>query len=144
VSRLPRRTGPSDRSAYALAALLAVAGTTHFVMPHPYDTIVPRLLPGPPRAWTLASGAAELACALAVAQPRTRRMGATAAAILFVAVFPANVQMAIDWRSRPLSDRLVAYGRLPLQIPLVIWALRIRAARPPRGLRRLAGRRSGP
>jgi uncharacterized membrane protein len=144
----PRQTGSSNRSAYALATLLAVAATTHFALPGPYDAIVPRLLPGPARAWTLASGVAELGCALAIAEPRTRRLGATAAAILFVAVFPANVQMAIDWGSRPLTDRLVAYGRLPLQIPLVIWALRVRSARAAGAtggtLRRLAGRRSEP
>jgi uncharacterized membrane protein len=118
----------SSRSAYALAALLAVAGTTHFVLPRFYDAIVPHQLPGSPRAWTLVSGAVELACAAAVAAPRTRRLGATAAAVLFVVVFPANVQMAVDWHTRPLPDRLVAYGRLPLQIPLVIWALRVRRA----------------
>lgn len=126
----PRR---SSRAALGLALLLAAAGVTHFVTPRFYDAIVPDRLPGAPRTWTLLSGVAELACAAAVAHPRTRRAGASAAAVLFVAVFPANVQMAIDWQDRPLPDRLVAYGRLPLQVPLVIWALRVRrrAARPP-------------
>jgi len=41
-----------------LAALLAAAGLTHFAMPRPYDTIVPRAMPGSPRLWTYASGAA--------------------------------------------------------------------------------------
>lgn len=139
MSRL-HATGGRDRPALALAALLAVAGTTHFAAPHFYDAIVPRRLPGPARAWTLVSGAAELACAVAMVRRRTRRLGATAAAILFVAVFPANVQMAIDWRGRPMPERLVAYGRLPLQIPLVIWALRVRARQMP-GVRKPAVRR---
>lgn len=108
-----------------------MAGATHFAAPRFYDAIVPHRLPGSPRTWTLVSGVAELACALALARPRTRRLGAAAAALLFVAVFPANVQMAIDWRGRPLPDRLVAYGRLPLQVQLVIWALRVRAAHTP-------------
>jgi uncharacterized membrane protein len=132
------------RAALALAGLLAVAGTSHFVVPRLYDMIVPPQLPGSPRAWTLVSGAAELACAAAVAHPRTRRLGATAAAVLFVAVFPANVYMAIDWRARPLPERLVAYGRLPLQIPLVIWALRVRRAAWDPATRATTGRRSGP
>ena len=68
----------------------------------------------------------ELACAGAVALPRTRRLGATAAAVLFVAVFPANIQMAVDWRYRSAVDQAIAYGRLPLQIPLVLWALAVR------------------
>jgi uncharacterized membrane protein len=118
-----------------LARLLAVAGVTHFLLPRPYDSIVPRGLPGKPRTWTQLSGAAELAVAAAVASPRTRRAGALAAAGLFVAVFPANVQMARDWRDRPAPLRLAAYLRLPLQIPLIVWALRVsRTARP------LAGR----
>ena len=64
--------------------------------------------------------------AAAVAAPRTRRLGATAAAALFVGVFPANVQMACDWSDRPPAARAVAWGRLPLQVPLVAWALAVR------------------
>jgi uncharacterized membrane protein len=115
----------SKRNAYALAGLMAAAGTTHFVAPKPYDTTVPEQLPGGPRAWTYASGVAELACAAAIVVPKTRRAGALATAALFVAVFPANVKMAYDWRHRPLPQRAVAYGRLPLQAPLVAWALKV-------------------
>jgi uncharacterized membrane protein len=111
-----------------LSLFLGVAGTTHFVMPSFYDRIVPGWLPGSARSWTYISGAAELGCAALVAVPRTRRTGAGLAALLFVAVFPANLQMAIDYRDRGLPERAVAYGRLPLQIPLVVWARRVRAA----------------
>lgn len=116
----------SQAPAWALAGLLTVTGITHFVLPTFYDAIIPTLLPGPVRAWTYASGVAELACAAAVAHPSTRRFGATAAAILFVAVFPANIKMAIDWRRRSAIEQAIAYGRLPLQIPLVIWATWVR------------------
>ena len=47
--------------------------------------------------------------------------------MLFAAVFPANVQMAIDWRHRAAPLRAVVIGRLPLQVPLIWWALRVRA-----------------
>lgn len=113
-------------SAHALAGLLAVAGLTHMAYPKPYDRIVPRVLPGPARWWTYGSGVAELAVAAAVAHPRTRRTAATAAAGLFVAVFPANVKMARDWRDHGATARRVAYARLPLQAPLVAWALQVR------------------
>jgi uncharacterized membrane protein len=113
------------RSATALAWLLTTTGVLHFAAPKPFDTIVPRSLPGSPRTWTYLSGAAELAVAAAVAHPRTRRWGALAAAGLFVAVFPANVKMAHDWRTADPVRRAVAYGRLPLQVPLVAWALRV-------------------
>ena len=114
----------SNRSALILACLLGTAGVTHFARPEPYDVIVPRVLPGPARWWTYASGFAELGVAAAIANPRTRTAGGWAAAALFAAVFPANVQMAIDWRERPLPQRAAAYGRLPLQLPLIWWALR--------------------
>ena len=117
---------PRPSAAAGLAGLLGVAGVLHFVVPKGFDEIVPPALPGAARTWTVVSGLAELACAVAVAHPRTRRAGATAAAVLFVVVFPANVQMAVDWSDRPLPDRLVAYGRLPLQIPLIWWALIVR------------------
>jgi uncharacterized membrane protein len=123
----------SDALAWGLAGLLGVAGIAHFVNPEFFDEIVPRALPGPPRRWTYVSGVAELACASAVMRPSTRRVGGLAAALVFVAVFPANIQMAVDWRSRPVPEQLAAYGRLPLQIPLVLWALKVRRdARPVR------------
>ena len=113
------------KKALGLAALLATSGTLHFQTPRPFDSIVPRALPGKRRTWTYLSGAAELAVAAAVALPRTRRLGGLAAAGLFVGVFPANVKMAVDWRAASPARRAIAYGRLPLQIPLVLWAKRV-------------------
>lgn len=119
-ARLPR---PSPAS--LLAGALVGAGVTHFLVPWPFDTIVPDAVPGPARFWTYASGVAEIGVGAAVAHPETRRLGAYAAAALFVAVFPANVQMAWDWRRKPLPLRAIAYGRLPLQVPMVVQALRV-------------------
>jgi uncharacterized membrane protein len=113
------------RDALALAALLATAGLTHFAKPGPYDAIVPKSLPGSPRTWTYLSGVAELTVAAAVAHPRTRALGGLAAAALFAAVFPANVKMAADWRHATPAKRAIAFGRLPLQVPLVLWGLRV-------------------
>lgn len=124
-----RPNRPSQIPALRLAALLFGAGALHFVRPQPFDAIVPRSLPGTPRMYTYASGAAELATAAALAVPRTRRLGGGLAAALFVAVFPANVQMTIDWfRSNRTSTpaKALAAVRLPLQIPLVAEALRAR------------------
>ncbi|MDH6132112.1 putative membrane protein [Kitasatospora sp. MAA4] len=110
-------------SPYALAALLGAAGVAHFRKPALFDETVPEWLPGQARDWTRASGAAELALAAAVAVPATRRVGGLAGAAFFVAVFPANVKMALDWRTRGSREKALAYGRLPLQVPLVLWAL---------------------
>ncbi|MEU6406544.1 hypothetical protein [Streptomyces sp. NPDC046985] len=112
----------SERSPLLLAGLLATAGAAHFVSPRQFDAIVPRALPGSPRTWTYASGAAELALAAGLALPRTRRTSALATAAFFVGVFPANVKMAVDWRRRPARQKAAAFGRLPLQAPLVLWA----------------------
>jgi uncharacterized membrane protein len=119
----PRR----PTSAQALASFLAVAGVTHFAAPKFYDAIVPHVLPNP-RAWTYLSGVAELATAAAVAHRGTRRAGGAVAAVLFLAVFPANIQFAID--AHTASERAIAYGRLPLQAPMIVWALRVRHAAP--------------
>lgn len=115
-----------SRTALALAALLAGAGALHVVVPAPFDEMVPAGLPGSPRIWTLVSGAAEMGVGAAVAVPRTRRLGGLAAAALFVAVFPANVTMAVDWSDRSTTEQVIAYTRLPLQIPLILWALKVR------------------
>jgi len=125
--RRARAAVTGSRSALALSGMLAGMGVLHFAVPGPFDTIVPKLLPGSPRIWTKASGAAELAVAAAVALPATRRLGGLAAAGLFTAVFPANVQMAYDWRNASRLKRAVALGRLPLQAPMIGWALAVRA-----------------
>ena len=114
-----------DLPAYALAAFLGTAGVTHFTKPDFYDPIVPRALPGEARTWTYVSGAAELTVAALVATRRTRGLGGLLAAGLFVAVFPGNIQMAWDWRDRSAREQGAAYGRLPLQAPMVWWALRV-------------------
>ena len=108
-------------SPYALSAFLGGAGVLHFATPGFYEALIPPFLPAP-RAWIYASGVAELACAALVALPRTRRTGGFASAALLVAVLPGNVWMAVEPGDVP---RWVALARLPLQVPLVLWALRV-------------------
>jgi uncharacterized membrane protein len=118
----------SQRPAHFLAGLLAVGGLLHFVKPKPYDVQIPKQLPGSARTWTYASGVAEIGVAAAIAAPRTRRLGGLAAALLFVGIFPANVKMAVDAQraQAPAKFRAITLGRLPLQWPLVTWALKVR------------------
>jgi uncharacterized membrane protein len=115
-----------DGWALGLAALLAVAGVAHFVSGDSFDAIVPHVLPGSAWLWTSVSGVVELVLALAVAWPRTRRSAATITAVFFVLVFPANVQMAVDWASHPTPEFAAALLRLPLQLPLIWWAWHVR------------------
>ena len=118
----------SSTSAVGLAALLAGAGTSHFVFPGIYDAMIPEMLPGTPRTWTVGTGAAELAVAGAVLVPRTRRLGGLAAAVLFAGVLPGNVKQAVEARhSDSTAFRVGTLLRLPLQAPLIAWALRVRS-----------------
>ncbi|MGW2705846.1 DoxX family protein [Streptomyces sp. NPDC001340] len=112
----------SERSPLLLAGLLASVGVAHFAVPRQFDATIPKVLPGSPRAWTYGSGVVELALAAGLASPRTRAVAAKTAAAFFVGVFPANVKMAVDWRHRPAPQRNAALARLPLQVPLVLWA----------------------
>mgnify|MGYP007080175931 CR=1 FL=1 len=107
-----------------LSRLLAGAGVTHVAAPRVYDAVVPPWVPGPARFWTLSSGLAELVVAGLLAHPRTRRTGGWVAAALLVAVFPANLHMV--WQHRRRRGPLLAcLARLPLQVPLVVWSVRI-------------------
>lgn len=117
----PART---RRSARRLARFLGVAGLMHFVVPKFYDQMIPPALPGRPRTWTYASGICEMAVGAAVALPRTRHVGATAAFWLFLGVFPGNLQMWWDARrsGRPATEQRALAARLPLQVPLLVWS----------------------
>lgn len=117
---------PTRRSLVALCALVGGSGILHFVVPGPYRRIVPAPLRDHAAAIVAASGFCELVCAALLAIPRTRRCGATATAVLFVAVFPANLQMALDSLHADTPVMVIAWLRLPLQAPLVLWALRVR------------------
>lgn len=94
--------------------------------PQQFDDLVPTALPGSERSWNYGAGAAELVVAATLVHPRTRRLGGGLAALLFVCVFPGNVKMAWDWRHRSGGEQVLAYLRLPLQVPLVLWARRVR------------------
>lgn len=126
----PGETGGKAASRYVLALFMFSAGALHFVSPRVYDRMVPDIL-GAPRFWTLASGAAEIASGVLLAVPKTKRIGSWFVAALLVAVFPANIDAALQggmpargWLGSPV----VAWLRLPLQLPLIWWALQYRRA----------------
>ena len=123
---------PLGKDAIALAGLFLTSGTMHFVRPAPFEAIVPKQLPSR-RALVYASGAAEIACAVGLFVPRTRRLAGIASAVLLVAVFPANVQMTAQAKRRldrqPDDTKRQSYlaatvARLPLQWPMIRTALR--------------------
>ena len=123
--KFSRSTSDPTRQAYWMGGLLIVTGILHFVMPRGFDSIIPKEIGIPARTLTYASGAAELAIGAGLLAPRTRKVSALAAAALFVAVFPANVNTVRVLRDRPIGYRLAAIARLPLQVPLITTAWRV-------------------
>ncbi len=117
----------------ALAAFWAFAGTMHFVRPRAYEAIMPPYVPRHREA-VLVSGAAEIAGGLAVIPRPTRRLARWWLLALLVAIFPANVHMALHpdevaKRGVP-TDRIPAallWLRLPVQALFMAWAWRATA-----------------
>ena len=105
-----------------LAVVFTAAGTLHFVRPRMYEEIVPDFLPAH-HELVLASGAAEIAGAVLVVFPRTRRIGGLLLAATLAGVFPANVNMALHADRYDALAPALLWARLPLQGLLVWWAL---------------------
>src|SRR5262245_29640735 len=98
------------------------AGVMHFVIPRTYESIVPDRLPAR-RAIVYASGVAEIAGGAAVLHERTRRAGSLFSIATLLAVFPANVNMALHpERYRVPGGRRSLYLRLPVQLLFIAWA----------------------
>ena len=99
------------------------AGANHFLDPPPYVAMMPAALPWP-EALVYVSGVAEILGGLGLILPVTRRFAAWGLIALFVAVVPANINMAIN--RIPLGDHRfpawALWGRLPLQLVLIAWA----------------------
>ena len=102
-----------------LAVFFTTTGTLHFLRPRMYEQIMPDYLPAH-HELVLASGAAEIGGALAVIAPRTRRSAGIWLAATLVAVFPANLHMALHAERYPGLSPELLWGRLALQ-PLAIW-----------------------
>jgi uncharacterized membrane protein len=102
-----------------IAAAFAAAGTLHFASPGFYLRIMPAYLPWH-HALVLVSGAAEIAGGVGVLVPRLRRAAGIGLIALLVAVFPANLEMALHPGRFGISPVLL-WLRLPLQAVLIAW-----------------------
>ncbi|HYN99589.1 MAG TPA: DoxX family protein [Actinomycetota bacterium] len=108
-----------------LALLMGGSGTIHLTKPELYTPIVPRIL-GHAEFFVFWSGILQILAGLLMLVPRTRRWGAVLTMAILVAVFPANIQMALDG-PRPgggwfAGSSLMLWLRLPVQPLLVYWA----------------------
>ncbi|MGH7893897.1 MAG: DoxX family protein [Candidatus Binatia bacterium] len=115
---------------YPMGVLYVVAGITHFTNPGFFRQIVPPMLPAP-ALLVVVSGIAEISLGLLVMLPATRRFAAWGLVALLIAVYPANIYMAVSnlqlvdppaWMGQPTP--LGLWLRLPVQFLLMYWAWR--------------------
>jgi uncharacterized membrane protein len=115
-------TPPKD--VLGLAGLFAASGVLHLAKPEVYGPMMPSWVPKH-RDVIVASGVAELACAAGLLHPRTRRPAGWASALLLVTVYAGNLKMANDAAHTHSSKfKAIAFGRLPLQLPMIRTALK--------------------
>lgn len=117
-------TEPLRLDAKIVVGAFLASGVVHLVKPEVFEPLMPDWMPAH-REVILGSGVAEIACALGMLVPRTRRIAGLASAALLVGVYPGNVKMAVDAsRTSNLPFKVAAFGRLPLQVPMIRGALR--------------------
>ena len=110
---------------WVLTVFMVAAGLNHFLSPEPYLGMMPAEIPE--RFHVLLvdiSGIAEMAGGLGLILPATRRLAAWGLIALYVAIFPANLNMAINHLplgTKPI-DAWLLWARLPLQLLLIVWS----------------------
>lgn len=104
------------------AVVMSIAGALHFIAPEPYLRMMPSFLPWH-EALVAISGVFEILGGIGLLIPRVRWVAAVGLVALFIAVFPANINMAVNHISldpaHPIAPWLL-WARLPLQA-LFIW-----------------------
>ena len=106
-------------SLWLIAAIFVGAGVLHFAKPKPFVSIVPPFLPNA-LALVYVSGAAEILGGLGVLVPAFRVWAGWGLVALLIAVFPANIYMALAPEKFGIAP-IWLWLRLPLQFVLVVW-----------------------
>ena len=104
-----------------LAVFFIAAGMNHFVHPDFYLKIIPPYLPWH-AALNYLSGALEVLLGALVLFPRFTRLAGLGLILLLIAVFPANVYMALNSELFPTIPPAALLIRLPLQLVPILWA----------------------
>jgi uncharacterized membrane protein len=110
---------------YLLSAGFLFAGVMHFVKPAPFLAIYPEGWPMP-LAMIYLSGAAEILGAIGLLVAKTRFAAAVGLILLLVAVFPANINMAVNTDRFSQIPEWILWLRLPLQFLLIFLVWRCR------------------
>lgn len=105
---------------WLLAAFFILAGWNHFRDPQPYLSMMPPYLPWPELLNQL-SGAAEVAGGLGILIPALRRPAAWGLIALLIAIFPANIHIAMNgWQGMNIASWIL-WARLPFQLLFIAW-----------------------
>jgi uncharacterized membrane protein len=99
-----------------------LSGALHFIIPKTYKRIVPPYLPAP-EALVYVSGVAEMAGGLGLMTRSKRRLAGYWLIATLLAVFPANVHMALhpdDFPKVPGGSGAL-WARLPFQAVFIAW-----------------------
>lgn len=103
--------------AYVMGIFYIFAGSMHFIAPSIYLKMMPKILPYHlPLVYI--SGVAEILCGLGFLFQETRSLAAWATILLLIAIFPANIKMAMHPEQFGIEPWLL-YARLPLQLVLI-------------------------
>ena len=116
-----------NRSRAALAAFFTFMGTMHFVIPRSFEAIVPKAIEARRKEAVAVSGVAEIAGGLSALSPRLRAFTRWWLIGLLLAVFPANVHMAVNpdqIRGGRRIPRGLLWARLPVQALMIAWVWR--------------------
>ena len=111
------------------SGFLVFAGVLHFITPQTFVDIIPPALSSYGLSLVYISGVFEILGGVGLLVPRTRRLAGWGVIALLIAVFPANIYMAINdvpFRGEQISDG-VRWGRLPVQflfIAIAYWTSR--------------------
>ena len=106
---------------WLLAFGFVLAGINHFINPDFYLKMMPPYLPAHLFLIYL-SGVFEIALGILLLIPKFTRLAACGLVALLIAVFPANIYMAMNAETFPEFSQTALYLRLPLQIILIAWA----------------------
>ena len=122
-------------SRIVLGGFFVAAGALHFIKPRPYEAIMPEALPAH-RELVYLSGVAEMAGGAGVLADPTRRAAGWWLIATMLAVFPANINMAIEAEHFEDIPEPLLWARLPLQAAVVYWIWRVAVREPTSGARR--------
>ena len=105
-----------------IALFFLLGGIAHFAYMDAFVAAMPAYL-GFHEELVIVSGVFEIAGAVGILIPRTRRVAGYGLIALAFAVFPANINMALHPEKFPALSQTALYLRLPLQFVLVwfIW-----------------------